>query len=142
MRDASAEATSHLQVFIHSDDETPSDFVVDLLHSVFKIPFAKADNLAETTERYGQALCGTYSRDAANEVLVTARQRILAAGHPLLITTEAIAADDAAKRGCKVCGAFSGGNLCSLSTIVCDDCIEEVRSKLAEQALDKQFDFG
>jgi ATP-dependent Clp protease adapter protein ClpS len=133
---------SHLQLFIHNDDETPGDFIVDLLHTVFKIPFAKADNLAETTERYGQALCGTYSRDAANEVLITARQRIQAAGHPLLITTEAIAADDAAKRGCKVCGAFSGGNLLALSTIVCDDCIEEVRSKLAEQALDKQFDFG
>ena len=67
MSDASAEA-SHVQVFIHGDDETPGDFVVDLLHSVFKIPFAKADNLAETTDRYGQALCGTYSREAADEL--------------------------------------------------------------------------
>jgi ATP-dependent Clp protease adapter protein ClpS len=142
MSDTSAEA-SHLQVFIHGDDETPSDFVVDLLHSVFKIPFAKADNLAETTDRYGQALCGTYSRDAADEVLVTARQRIQAAGHPLLITTEAVTAEDAGKRGCcKVCGAFSNSNLRSLIAIVCDDCIQEVRSKLAEEAPDEHFDFA
>lgn len=142
MSDASAEA-SHVQVFIHGDDETPGDFVVDLLHSVFKIPFAKADNLAETTDRYGQALCGTYSRDAADEVLVTARQRIHAAGHPLLITTEAISARDAAKPGCcKVCGAFSNGKLLSLIAVVCDDCIDEVRSKQAEEAPDKQFDYA
>src|SRR3954453_7576337 len=142
MSDASA-AASHLQVFIHSDDETPSDFMVDLLHSVFKIPFAKADNLAETTDTYGQALCGTYPREVANEVLVAARQRIQAAGHPLLITTEAVTADDAAKRGCcKVCGASSNCNLLSLNAIVCDDCIEEVRSKLAEKAPDEQFGFG
>jgi ATP-dependent Clp protease adapter protein ClpS len=142
MRDASAE-TSHLQVFIHSDDETPGDFVVDLLHSVFKIPFAKADNLAETTDRYGQALCGTYSRDAANDLLITARQRIQAAGHPLLITTEAITAGDAKKRGCcKVCGALPNSNLVSLGAAVCEDCIEEVRSRLAEEAPDKQFDFA
>ena len=142
MSDASAEA-SHVQVFIHGDDETPGDFVVDLLHSVFKIPFAKADNLAETTDRYGQALCGTYSREAADEVLVTARQRIHAAGHPLLITTEAISANDAANPGCcKVCGAFSNGKLLSLSAVVCDDCIDEVRSKQAEEAPDKQFDYA
>ena len=142
MSDTSAEA-SHLQVFIHGDDETPSDFVVDLLHSVFKIPFAKADNLAETTDRYGQALCGTYARDAADKVLVTARQRIQAAGHPLLITTEGITADDAAKRACcKVCGAFSNSTLLSLLAIVCEDCIEEVRSKQAEEAPNEQFDFA
>ena len=134
---------SHLQLFIHNDDETPGDFIVDLLHTVFKIPFARADNLAETTDTYGQALCGTYPREVANEVLVAARQRIQAAGHPLLITTEAIAQADANKRSCcKVCGAFSNGKLVSLGAIICDDCIDEVRSKLAEEAPDKQFDFA
>jgi ATP-dependent Clp protease adapter protein ClpS len=134
---------SHLQLFIHNDDETPGDFIVDLLHTVFKIPFARADNLAETTDTYGQALCGTYPREVANEVLVAARQRIQAAGHPLLITTEAIAQADANKRSCcKVCGAFSSGKLVSLSAIVCDECIDEVRRKLAEKAPDEQFGFG
>jgi ATP-dependent Clp protease adapter protein ClpS len=141
MSDTPAEAR-FLQVFVHSDDETPGDFVVDLLHSVFKIAFAKADNLAETMDKYGQANCGTYPREVANEVLVAARQRIQAAGHPLLITTEAITAADAAKRGCKVCGAFSNCNLLSLSAIVCDECIDEVRRKLAEKAPDEQFGFA
>jgi ATP-dependent Clp protease adapter protein ClpS len=141
MSDIPAEA-KFLQVFVHSDDETPGDFVVDLLHSVFKIAFAKSDNLAETMEKYGQANCGTYPRDAANELLVAARQRIRAAGHPLLITTEATS-ESAAKRGCcKVCGTFSNSNPFSLSGGICDDCIDEVTSKLGEEGPDKQFDFA
>jgi hypothetical protein len=35
MSDVQAEA-SHLEVIFHDDDETPVDFVIDLLHSVFK----------------------------------------------------------------------------------------------------------
>jgi len=131
---------SHLQIFVHSDDETPGDFIVDLLHSVFNIPFAKADGMAETTEQYGQALCGTYLRDSGNEVLVAARQRIQASGHPLLITTEGITAEDAAKPGsCKVCG---NRNLPSPIGTVCDECIDEVRRKLAEQMPAEEFGDG
>src|SRR3954447_5565030 len=77
MSDVHAEA-SHLQVFIHRDDETPWEFVVGLLRSIFKMPAAKAANFADTMEKYGQAVCGTYQRDAANKLVEAARQNIKA----------------------------------------------------------------
>jgi ATP-dependent Clp protease adapter protein ClpS len=47
MCDVHAEA-SHLHVIFHNDDETPEQFVVELLHSVFKKPVAHAARFAET----------------------------------------------------------------------------------------------
>ena len=91
MSDIHAEA-SHLQVFIHRDEETPWEFVVGLLRSIFKMPAAKAASFADTMDKYGQAICGTYQRDAANKLVEAARQRIQASGHPLLMSTEAITA--------------------------------------------------
>src|SRR4051812_36062006 len=61
-------------------------------------------SFADTVGRYGQAVCGTYQRLAANKLVETARQRIEASGHPLLITTEGITAADAKHTSCKVCG--------------------------------------
>jgi ATP-dependent Clp protease adapter protein ClpS len=142
MSDVDAEP-SHLQLFIHNDDETPGEFVVELLHSAFKMAVAKANNVAATMEKYGQAVCGAYQRDAANKLLEAVRQSIHAAGHPLLITTEAITEADATKHTCcKVCGAFSSSSALSISAVVCDDCMDEATSKLAEAKPDKVFDFA
>src|SRR3954453_20401624 len=80
MSDVHAEA-SHLQVFMHHDDETPWEFAVELLRSVFKMPAAKAANFADTVGRYGQAVCGTYQRLAANKLVETASLRSSAADH-------------------------------------------------------------
>ena len=41
MSEVQAEA-GHLQVILHNDDETPLEFVVELLHSVFNKPIAGA----------------------------------------------------------------------------------------------------
>ncbi len=41
MSDVQAEA-DHLQVIFHDDDDTPMEFVVEVLHSVFKKPIADA----------------------------------------------------------------------------------------------------
>src|SRR3954447_25397302 len=138
MSDAHTEA-SHLQVFMHHDDETPWEFAVELLRSVFKMPAAKAANFADTVGRYGQAVCGTYQRLAANKLVETARQRIEASGHPLLITTEAITAADAKHTSCKVCGTVADGNPLSLSAVICNACNEKFTGKRTEH---KQFEFA
>ena len=88
--DVHAEA-GDLQVIFHDDDETPVQFVIELLHSVFKKQLADAIRLTEAVDQHGQAICGTYPRDVANQVLEAARQRVRASGHPLRITSEAVA---------------------------------------------------
>jgi ATP-dependent Clp protease adapter protein ClpS len=120
MSDLHAEA-GHLQLILHDDDQTPLEFVIDLLHSLFNKPVAEAIKFAETVDTYGEAICGTYPRDIANRVLEAARQRIHASGHPLRITSEAVA--DAGEMGtaqCKLCGALSGENRFALKGIDAD----------------------
>jgi ATP-dependent Clp protease adapter protein ClpS len=143
MCDVHAEA-GDLQVILHNDDETPKEFVIGHLHSVFKKPIAEAAILTETVDKYGQAICGIYSCDVANELLEAARQQIRASGHPLLITREAVAAGSEMRNGhCKLCGALSSKNRLSLKgtvTLICDDCMYEITSNLPERTRKKQFD--
>jgi ATP-dependent Clp protease adapter protein ClpS len=143
MSNLHAEA-GHLQLTFHNDDETPEAFVIELLRTVFKKPVTDAVRFAETINKYGQAICGTYPRGVANGLLEAARHRIRATGHPLLITSEAVAEDSEMLNGqCKLCGALSSENRLSLKgmvTAVCDDCMHEITRNLPEIVRNKQFD--
>jgi ATP-dependent Clp protease adapter protein ClpS len=145
MSDVQAKA-DHLQIILHNDDRTPIEFVVELLHSVFKKPLADAIKFMEAIDKYGQAICGTYARDVANAVLEAARQRVLASGYPVLITSQEVAAGGETRSDhCKLCGAFSVENRLSLKgmvTLVCDDCMFEITSNLPEVARNKQFEYA
>jgi ATP-dependent Clp protease adapter protein ClpS len=142
MSDVQAEA-GHLQVIFHDDDETPVEFVIELLHSVFKKQLADAIRFTEAIKQHGQATCGTYPRDVANKLLKAAQKGIGAIGVPLRITSEAVTEDDDTRdTRCKLCGALSKKNRLSLKVmvaLVCDDCVYEVMSKLPEVARKKQF---
>src|SRR5258708_33843152 len=105
MSDVHAEA-GHLQVIFHDDDDTPMEFVVEVLHSVFKKPIADALKFTEAIDRNGRAMCGTYPRDVASDMLEAARQHIRASGHPLLITSEAVP-EGGEKGACKAVAAGS-----------------------------------
>ncbi|MDX8510412.1 ATP-dependent Clp protease adaptor ClpS [Mesorhizobium captivum] len=84
LRNAAAEATD-LQLVIHNDDQTPWEFVVDLVRSVFNRSQAEAETFAATVTQRGEAVCGTYPFAVAKAMLDTAQQRVKAAGHPLRI---------------------------------------------------------
>ena len=85
MRNAEA---INLQLVIHNDDQTPWEFVVDLVSSVFDPSVAEAETLAATVSRVGKAACGSYPSAVATAMLDTAQQRIKAAGYPLRITAD------------------------------------------------------
>jgi ATP-dependent Clp protease adapter protein ClpS len=124
---------------LHNDDETPLEFVVELLHSVFKTPIAESLWIAEEVNAHGRAICGIYPRGVANELIEAAQQRIRASGHPLLITDEAVAGRSIL---CKLCGEFFSDNRLSLpgvTRLVCDDCMHEITSNLPEVTRKKQF---
>jgi len=145
MSDVQAGA-GHLEVIFHDDDKTPMEFVVELLHSVFKKQLADAVRFTEAIDDRGQASCGTYPSDVASELLEAARRRIRTAGHPLRITSKAVAGDDEIlDRRCKLCGELSGGNRLSLKgtmTLVCDDCMYEVANNMPEITGKKQFEYA
>ena len=139
-------AGPHREVIFHHDDETPLDFLIEILHSVFKKQLADALRFTDAIKTDGQASCGIYPREEAGELLEAARQRIRDAGHPLRIASRAAAGDDEMLDSrCKLCGALFGENRLSLKgkpALVCDDCIYEVTSKLPGVARNKQFDYA
>jgi ATP-dependent Clp protease adapter protein ClpS len=146
MNDVHADA-GHLQVTFHDDDETPLEFVIELLHSVFKKPIADALRFSEAVNKYGEAVCDAYPRDVGNELLETARQRTHASGHPLRITSKAVVGSGAEEleNRCKLCGTLSGKNRLFLKgsvTLVCDECMYEVTSKQPKITRTKQFDYA
>jgi ATP-dependent Clp protease adapter protein ClpS len=145
MSDVQAEA-GYLQVIFHDDDKTPLEFVVEVLHSAFKKPFGDAVRFSEAVDKYGRAICGTYPRDVAKEMLEAARQYIGASGYPLMITSEAVSEGDEMYTGrCKVCGVLSSDNELTIKGIlrlICDDCMYEITSNLPEIVSDKQFEYA
>jgi ATP-dependent Clp protease adapter protein ClpS len=143
MSDVQAEAAD-IQVIFHNDHETPDEFVIELLQSVFSKPMAGAIRFTEKVDRTGQAICGTYPREKADGLLAAARQRIQAAGHPLRITSAAVT-DSGANRECDLCGALYVKKRpapISVVALICDDCIYEVASKLPEVISDKPFEYA
>jgi ATP-dependent Clp protease adapter protein ClpS len=142
MSDVQADAR-HLEIIFHDDDKTPVQFVIELLHSVFKKQLADAFRFTESISEHGQASCGTYPREIADELLEASRQRIRAAGHPLRITSKA--GSDQSLDHCKLCGALFSDNELTLKgtvTMVCDDCMYEVASNLPDAVGDKQFGYA
>ena len=139
MHDVQAEA-AYLQVVFHDDDETPRDFVVDLVRSVFSQSAAAARAFCMTIPRHGKAVSGSYPRAVAEALLQTAQRRIAASGHSLLITTEA--GDDPGNTDCKLCGNLAGENeidLANKTAFVCDDCTLAVANNAAGVFEIKQF---
>ncbi len=111
MSDVHTEA-GYLQVSFHDDDKTPAEFVVEMLHSVFKKPIFDAMRLVDVVKQYGEAVCDIYPRDVGNELLEAARQRIRDSAHPLRITSNAVASsgEEELERRCKLCGTRSCNN--------------------------------
>ena len=142
MRDVLAEA-AYLQLVFHHDDQTPRDFVVDLIRSVFSQTAADAKALCVTIQRNGKAVCGTYPRAVAQVLLRAVQRRIKASGHPLLITTEA--GDDVGSVNCKLCRGLVRTNevdLAGKTALVCNDCMLAVARNVADGFKEKQFEYA
>jgi ATP-dependent Clp protease adapter protein ClpS len=139
-------STGHREIIFHDDDETPLQFLIELLHSVFKKQLADAFRFTEAIRQEKKASCGSYPRKIAGELLEAARQRIDESGHPLRITTRAIVANDKVlDTRCKFCGDLFGENQLSLKgivTLVCDECMDGIRSHLPELVSKKQFEYA
>jgi ATP-dependent Clp protease adapter protein ClpS len=145
MHDVHADA-GHLEIIFHDDNETPALFVLELLHSVFDKQMADAVRFTDDVSQHGRASCGTYPRDAADEMLEAAQQRIHASGHPLRITSRAATSDDEIlERRCKLCGTLCDDNPLALKdklALVCDDCRLEITTSLPEISRNKQFAYA
>jgi len=88
MDDVCADAEAIRLVF-HNDDKTPVAFVRELAQMLLGGSRSDAIAFAKEIEQQGKAVCGPFPPVVAMALLEAAGQRISAAGHPLLITSEA-----------------------------------------------------
>jgi ATP-dependent Clp protease adapter protein ClpS len=139
-------AASHREIIFHDDTETPIDFVVEIVHTVFKKPLADTFRFIDAVSEHGKADCGSFPRDVANAMLQEARQRITESGHPLRITSKASLGDrDMFDHRCKLCDELGSRNMISLKgtkTPVCDDCMSEIAGNQPDVTSNKTFGFA
>jgi AAA+ superfamily predicted ATPase/ATP-dependent Clp protease adapter protein ClpS len=145
MRELPVEA-NYIQLVFHNDDDTPWDFVVDMLRSVFGKSEAEATEFAATVSKQGLAVCGSYPPSVAHALLETAKERIQSFGYPLLLTTKPFGGcDNDRKKRCGCCGGpiphhqtpFRGR-----LAAICADCILAAATCLTEASKQKQFKYA
>jgi ATP-dependent Clp protease adapter protein ClpS len=123
------------RLVIHDDDETPQHFVRHLLQAVFGQAERDAIALTSRIERDGKVACGPYPEPVAKALFDEAQQRVRAAGHDLLITSEA-AIGSKRRSFCDLCAAsmpqaeFLLGN--GKTACLCTACLLAVRSASEE----------
>lgn len=75
-------------VFMHNDDYTTMDFVIEVLQSIFHKESPEATFLMLQIHRRGQALCGLYPFEIAETKIAKVHKLARAAGFPLRCTLE------------------------------------------------------
>lgn len=140
MHDVRAEP-SHVQIILHDDEyETPDQFVVELLHAVFKKSVTDATELTEAINTDGHVVCGIYPHEIAQELLAAARKHIQAAGQPLRISS---LEDGGRCRCCNTpCGEDSRLSLNGVTALICDVCMHGIAGELPKLTRDKQFEYA
>ena len=91
----------NVRIIFFNDDQTPWDFVIDLLWSVFGHSNADAEAFAAKGDRRGKAAFGSYPADMADRLLQAARKQIEESGHPLTLRSERVG-DSEAKGRCDI----------------------------------------
>lgn len=71
------------KVFMHNDDYTAMDFVIEILQAVFHKENAEATCLMLQIHQRGQALCGVYPFEIAETKVAKVHLQARAAGFPL-----------------------------------------------------------
>jgi ATP-dependent Clp protease adaptor protein ClpS len=76
------------KVFIHNDDYTTKDFVVQALVAVFNKSTEEAAQIMWHAHHHGTALCGVYSFEVAETKVTAVTEAARENGFPLKLTIE------------------------------------------------------
>lgn len=77
-----------VEVWIHNDDYTPAEYVVNVLETVFKLGIWKATWVMARAHVTGKAMVGVYPRGKAEEKVAAAEDRARRDGWPLRFSIE------------------------------------------------------
>jgi len=88
MQDVSAPLAESVRLVFHSDDNTPVEFIVSLLQTVFAKSEREARHIVAQLNEQGVSACGPYPAAVAKALLDECERRIREAGHPQRLTRE------------------------------------------------------
>jgi ATP-dependent Clp protease adaptor protein ClpS len=77
-------------VFLHNDDYTTMEFVVEVLTSDFSKPHEEAMGLMLKVHEEGRAVAGMYSLEIAESKVLKVTEKARRAGFPLKLTLEPV----------------------------------------------------
>lgn len=77
------------QIFVHNDDFTPMEFVVDLLERLFYMTRRRAAEVMLEAHVQGRAGCGFYTRDVAESKIAQVTDHARTNEFPLICSMEA-----------------------------------------------------
>src|SRR5262249_1163255 len=97
-----------------NDEDTPEEFVLELMQRVFGKSQREAIAFVAQVDEEARASCGPYPSMVARALMDSAQARIEAAGHRLRITSTPV------RDGCELCDAVEASTLISIDgKIVC-----------------------
>ncbi len=76
------------KVFLHNDDYTSMDFVVEILMGIFHKTHVQAEQIMLQIHEKDKAVCGVYTFEIAQTKAQQVKQRAKQNGFPLLATIE------------------------------------------------------
>jgi ATP-dependent Clp protease adaptor protein ClpS len=77
------------EVYLHNDDFTPMEFVIEALRTHFHMDDIKAKSVTLEAHTKGRAVCGVYCRDVAETRIDQAAEYARTHDHPLKWSMEA-----------------------------------------------------
>lgn len=75
-------------IILHNDDVTPMDFVIELLHFVFKKDLVEASELTLQIHNEGKGVAGVYPYEIAEQKFTEAKTMVRLSNMKLKITLE------------------------------------------------------
>ncbi|WP_193370361.1 ATP-dependent Clp protease adaptor ClpS [Pelagibius marinus] len=142
MLDAPA-AADDVEILLLNDQNTPFDFVVDLLRSVFGRDDVEARLLAATAHHYGEVSCGAWPPSVAAALLEVANSRVEAVQHSLSFARRSAAGRNVV--GQAQCG-FCGLPEAQVATLygtkaarICDRCVLQASAHLSGSIKSAKF---
>jgi ATP-dependent Clp protease adapter protein ClpS len=134
----------YVQITMFNDDETPWDFVIDLLRSVFAKSETDSIACASAANKQGRSLLGPYHPDVAKALLRAAQDRIKAEGYPLALVAEPFG-DAATNNSCGFCGESKQAHemlFKGKTASICYECMVTCANHLSVSLKDKQFKYA
>lgn len=73
---------------ILNDDQTPIDFVIQMVVDIFNKNIAQAQTITMRVHEEGQAIVGTYSKEISEQKVLEATTMARYSGYPLKVVSE------------------------------------------------------